>query len=397
MAGSYDSIQYAPKRLRACFLPQDRYHLKPHLDFDSLALEASNHLHSSDFSFGTFREITIKSKPAFLPQDFKDVLALRLTDKLLRRSLHFKPSNRDDEVRLVATSLATAPSCNIIRCDVKSFFESINFESIIGKLENKHLASNNVVKYLRGINLVLRNNHNYPGLPRGLSISSTLAEFYLSSFDKNIAGHMSVMTYSRFVDDMFIMHYENPSDLLSYISGVLEGLCLSLNYNKTRQYVNGSCAKCSFLGYEFTLSQPVQIRIHPSKIGRQKTRIVLALRKYAKDRDFELLKARMSYLTITTRIRKHGRAQPIYIGLASRYKECPESELTKHLTELDAFYYAILNSKKYSLAASLKPLLTPKQRAELCNISFLRAFKNKIISSLRPDQIETIRKAWAHV
>lgn len=124
----------------------------------------------------------------------------------------------------------------IIKCDLKSFFMTIDKEKLINKLfkfidENYKESENNIkfAKYLIKIivmhepqNNCTRKQHinhwdDLPkekslfsckkgyGLPIGNLTSQIFANFYLSDFDKFVKNILNVKFYGRYVDDFFII------------------------------------------------------------------------------------------------------------------------------------------------------------------------------------------------
>lgn len=153
----------------------------------------------------------------------------------------------------------------IIKCDLKSFFMTIDKEKLKRKLfkfidENYHKDENDVrfVKYLIELIILHEPQHNcirkqsvdhwsnLPkekslfsckqgyGLPIGNLTSQIFANFYLSDFDKFIKKQLGLDYYGRYVDDFFIIcndKYE-ANDVLKQIRKYLSDNGVNLHPKK---------------------------------------------------------------------------------------------------------------------------------------------------------------------
>jgi hypothetical protein len=180
-------------------------------DLDKKALEETTKDISNEFYSGSCVVKGLKLSPLrksriFYPASVYDELCLRRTNQLLKNALRTPPLNRDEEIRQLLHVLDTEPKCNVFRTDIRSFFESIPFSELIAKLAADGFRNNSALRHLSNLNTHLISNYKFHGLPRGLAISSTLSDYALFEFDQAIFNLDSVVYYTRYVDDICIVH-----------------------------------------------------------------------------------------------------------------------------------------------------------------------------------------------
>lgn len=121
-----------------------------------------------------------------------------------------------------------------IKLDIKSFFESINFDSFVLKTKNifTNFSTDDLKSCFYGKNLSL-----------GYVTSPKISDLYLYNFDRNIEGYLKVhkqLHYSRYCDDILISSEDNDfgalHTLLSYIKKELLNCNLEINDKKVREY-----------------------------------------------------------------------------------------------------------------------------------------------------------------
>jgi hypothetical protein len=207
-------------------------------------------------------------------------------------------------------------SFTVMKLDIKSFYETITVEPIIQALKGDAAFSRQSVRLLSSFFEALERRQIY-GLPRGLGLSATLAEYAMRPFDRTISTQAGVWYYSRFVDDVLVVLAPDTSadDLRETAQAHLpEGLTLSRN--KTESYsfsssvaaTDGEEYAFNYLGYRVSigrivrqsdnrLKRTVALDIADSKVRKIKTRIARSLYTFNSDGDFDELLARIQLLT----------------------------------------------------------------------------------------------------
>lgn len=387
---------YGPKVLRRLIRKDDfwRYDLKKD-EIEELTKQIALDFSNGKSEVKSLSKHSVRGRDIFTMDTLYDALTIRCTGFILKNTFPYTLFSRDREITQIWEILKTEKRGWIFRTDIKSFFENIPFKKLNNDL------------FLRGMNNRISMNHlenicafvgrmGCDGIPRGLPISSTLAEIALSQFDKEIRGMKEVVYYTRYVDDIFIVFEKENINFQSIIADLLP-YNLNLNPAKTRSRQLGTNTRVDFLGYTFLLNNLNDIEISRRKIAKIKSRIILSIRSFLyKDRDFTLLYDRLKFLTGNTSLSIAGREKPIYVGFRYNYHLCHEETIRFQLKELDTFLKSILFSKKYSLSQQLRTRLKAYQFELLEKLSFWAGYKNCIIHRQGRNRISRIKDAWRY-
>ena len=241
--------------------------------------------------------------------------------KQLQRNIHriygVKQANRHDLVCQVRDTVGTKFPFEMVRTDISSFYESIDRNRLIKKLDQDQLLSPSSKKF---ISQVLDSygaiSGAATGIPRGVGISAYLAELYLRPVDKGIRAIPGLVLYCRFVDDVVAI-FARPStgvDLGPYQNRVIKVFTenrLAHNPDKTFEFdlKSPEPKKFEYLGYRFLVKPgQCQIRASAAKILKYKKRMNAAFDDYWKHcstdskRAYRDLVARIKFLTGNTRL-----------------------------------------------------------------------------------------------
>ncbi|MBT1076764.1 RNA-directed DNA polymerase [Geobacter grbiciae] len=264
------------------------------------------------------------------------------------------------------------------------------------------------------------------GLPRGLSISSTLAEIVMRSFDRYVSQLNGVYFYSRYVDDIIIFSHRDSGYIYTDVVNFLkEELGMILNNNKTNLIkfncycdelckctISGSCklvCKCSkqigceicfeYLGYGYRLKVSADIKkpntpvvyLSETKVKKYKSRLIHTLLSHANNPDFDLLKKRISFLTGNFFADPESDKNIIKSGIYYNYRMLTEFSA---LDELDKFYHKSLFSRNGSLGNKIAISLLPAQQSELVRYSFKSGYANKILHKFTRSDMAKIKECW---
>ena len=143
------------------------------------------------------KKTLLKSKATFQSARVEDDLSIRLVDRFIRRIYKIRQADRNRIIRQLLALLKDSGNYHILRLDIKNCYESIDFNQLIQNLEGDMILAPDCIKLLHNMHDDLIMNHGVSGLPRGISVSSTLAELYLEKLDKKIASHKDII-YSRY-------------------------------------------------------------------------------------------------------------------------------------------------------------------------------------------------------
>lgn len=361
------------------------------------------------FEFSAIKKIEKRGKNIYLLDKkadnfIYDEFVLRKINHNIKRIYKVKQSDRNIIVNQISNILKENFQYFIYRLDINSFYESIERNKIVNKILTSSLVSNETKQLLEKIfNKVQQPN----GLPRGLNISATLAELYMKDFDHNIVTTDGVFYYSRFVDDIIIFSYKEIT--LDYLNKILKkNTSLEFNNKKTKIIKTNLNKPESFeyLGYQYIInpdssknkSVSVTVNIAPKKINKIKTKIILSLLDYKKNKNFKLLKNRFLFLTCTYPIKtSHQKISPFknsgYLqgGIFYNYHQLSNNNVS--LKELDKFVCNILFSNNiYSQALKLS------DKKELAKYSFTVAYNRKFTRNYNTKQFKmnNITRCWQY-
>lgn len=331
----------------------------------------------------------IKGKKTFSLSNLKDHLAIKLVDRYLRRIYKVRQSDRNRVVRQVISLMKDPSDLSFIKTDIKNCFESIVFTSLIKDLKSDLILAPNCIAILEDIANKAQLSGEI-GLPRGLSISTTLAELYLEKLDRKLAKNTNVIYMTRYVDDIILVI---PRDYCNYIyediDAALSELGLARNIEKSNTYLANQVNQgLEFLGYlifsKNNKNKPntVDVKIATNKVNKIKTRIALSFLEYKKNLNLKLLKDRIYFLSTLCVVKKNKNGT-VLEGNAYNYMYATDFS---DLKNIDGFYLSLIEKSRYGF--------TSTEERELKMISFYRMAKNKKVMKLTRKKALVIKEAW---
>ena len=357
--------------------------------------------------------VALKSNP------FQMALAKQV-GSVLRGAVGTKGQNRNHTANQVRIALSREQPLRIVKSDIKDFFSSIPAQELLDKLSRDSridsvtciLCEKFITDYK---SYCMRRNAPCNGLPQGVSLSSYLAEYYLSILDQEWTKQNSELLYARFVDDIIIIAPETSDGekLLDKLIRDLNNLSLNINKDKT---IN----KCSdgrdnkkfsfeFLGYRFVREyqesgknkltlKPVKVSLTNRKVQKLKGQIKKSLQSYRRkvnahsskvDRKYRqlqkrLLISRLTYLTGNTRIVKDRRE--IMVGIYFSYPS--QAYNIDQLEELDRFLQQQINTR--ITVGDGEALLR-----SLRKLSFAKGYTERRFKSFSSHELARISSVWS--
>ncbi|MCO6551903.1 MAG: RNA-directed DNA polymerase [Gilliamella sp.] len=359
-------------------------------EHEKCLIELERKINSNKYSIAPFKEHIHKNKKTFQASSIEDTLSIKLLDKYLRRIYKVKQSDRQKLILQIKSLLTDNEDFKIIRLDIEKCYESINFSKILSRLESDMLLAPNCLQLLNSIHDICK-KQKISGLPRGLSISPTLTELFLEKIDKGLKHQDGVIYFRRYVDDYFIIvECGKESIIEGYIINELDQIGLNIN-KKSDKYAIAPSRNCCFdyLGYNFSTKykekkgNTVNLCISNSKLSRIKSKIALSFNDYKTNKNFNLLKQRINYLSSIRIIKKHENGT-LLGGIA--YSYCHVTDDFELLKKIDGFYIKMINSKRFGL--------TVAQQNELKKKSFYGFVKNKKKSTFTRKKVQQIVRIW---
>jgi uncharacterized protein (UPF0297 family) len=387
---------------------------------------AANEIQNHSFEFGALSTKKSNEKITYFFTDAKSKLVEAKVNDNLKRRYNVKPNDRSVTVSQIKTLLTEGCPFFILKLDIRSFFESIDRKQLIEELCSDMLISTETQWLLNKLDSKFT-SQNIPGLPRGLSMSTTLSEIALSDFDDSIRSMPGVYYYSRYVDDILIFCFNNEKKIKKNTEILLTKLRnLRLNEDKTNEYsiqckckrscvcTAGQChcrtkCKCKekdgkeealqYLGYKFIFKDTpngknpknVEVDIADKKIKKIKTRIARSLKGYKISGNYNLTQQRLKFLTGNYPIYRGRSDASLKGGIYYNYPM-----LTKYdgLMELDKFKRNIIQSMKSPIGRAMRLSLSNDDLDWISNISFVYGYKKKIFHNFSRKEMYEIKSCF---
>ena len=225
-------------------------------DVDTALEQTIGYWEGSGLDLSPINAKLINGKTVYTPSRVEDSFAIKLVDRFVRRIYKVRQSDRNRIVKQVITLLKDSGDYHVLRVDIKKCYESILFDNIISKIQNDLILSPECINLLNDISQKLKDRFNFIGLPRGLSISPTLAELYLEDFDKKISASNDVIYSARYVDDIILITTDDKKNtVMDFLVEILSEMGLKLNGDDNKNFSGSSSnANFDYLGYSISVT-----------------------------------------------------------------------------------------------------------------------------------------------
>jgi hypothetical protein len=295
-------------------------------------------------------------------------------EKQIQRNIKYtykvKQNDRDLIIPQLTTCLNNKYPIQIVRTDIKSFYESIDPSILLSKLNESAILSLSsrkiIAKLLRSYK---ESSGEDKGIPRGIGISAYLSELYLKDFDSKIRSLDNLVFYARYVDDIvFIIASESSNSKENYldlVKSILQDEKLQINTDSDKTQIfsvpEDSTFEFDYLGYKIMKrGASVELGISDKKQNKYISKINYSIEKYNKSWIHTPQKAknelilRLRFLTSNTRLSNNkGNA---VIGIFNNNKwvtnlkflEFLDGQLQKAISNLDNTLLRNKIMKKYS-------------------------------------------------
>ncbi|NQZ05499.1 antiviral reverse transcriptase Drt3a [Idiomarina sp.] len=367
---------------------------------------------ADEYQFCQFEKKSFKGKVGWAFASAADEIVAKKLNDNIRRLFKVRPSDRHAIVKQTIALAKDSQPITIARLDIKDFYESLDRESIVKFITEEWLLSHQNRMVLKQWDRQLA-SQGIRGLPRGMSLSSTLSEIRIRHFDKQMKLDSGVYFYARYVDDIIVFYTGEQSQLKSVMKHRLEASAkeLTLNSDKSHYTVlnapaNEVSAEINYLGYKLRIKnnsnrrgvkRKVQVFISNKKVNKVKERVRRAFRAYSKDRRYNLLLARLKFLSANQYIIGDIERTKLKSGIYYNY---PLINDHSQLKELDAFYQNFINSGKEPAFSAMQLIkrhggvINNKRLRQIEAISFQFGFKNRLMNSFTNDLNKKIKRCW---
>lgn len=400
--------------------------------WEELAKQIEDDIAKGNFKFTGLFSSSAMGKQILSTHNAADALVLRKINGNIRRAYGIRQVQRAHAVKLIKKALSEWPPKGIVSVDLKSCFESITPADVIKKLKRDGRVSYQTINLLETFFRQTRkfgSNKYKKGLPRGVLISSTLAELFLKNLDSEIAKADGLYLYIRYVDDIIAMSACDANMLFESVKTAISSQGLKLNKAKSTiknagcacgfdcSHTVGTCpcgnkCNCSFknqnlddvdyLGYKLLFTTGKLLNTNPacyaliadSKAKKIKTRIALAISDYVRTKNYKLLLDRIKFLTKNITVDKTLKRSRLQSGIAYTYDQyapapLPHAFEQATLQSLDKF----LRTKLRQVCAGSK-LISYMQKRELIRNSFLAGHSSFHRISFDPKRMSEVRSCW---
>lgn len=319
--------------------------------------------------------------------------------------------NRNEIVLSIMALIQEHKPYSILRLDIKNFYESISRTDLLDKIKRDKIYSIDTVRILESFFECFERERIF-GLPRGLSMSAILAEYYMRNFDKACKKMDGVFFYARFVDDIIIFTTNQELKELDLQDKLPQGLRFNTKKSKTIKFVFDKNYTpineyFSYLGYQFDVDYAKNkvnfyVDIAPEKIKKIKTRIVKSFLDYNENKNFDLLLKRIKFLTNNYFIYNKNRDTKIKSGIYYNYKYITIEKINKDqlsLYDLDKFLQSIIfNTKLQKNILGCEHLLSNNEKTQLSKYKFINGFKDKKFQKFprNPKEFKRINHCWSY-
>lgn len=217
----------------------------------------------ADVSTGTFgleRVAPRDGKPYYKPGGERERAALAAAYADIKVAYGIRPANRNRVLADVRRQMDAPGDSIVLRLDVTSCFESIDYDVLRRRLVADHRLKTVTMATVDAAADAYRRMGAQRGLPRGLNTTGALAEMYMWQIDRGIRSMPGVQMYGRYVDDSIV--FFDPAKagadahaLFAKVDGMYRSLGLQLHDPEVFPYkgdIIDSKLDCDFpfLGYD---------------------------------------------------------------------------------------------------------------------------------------------------
>lgn len=387
-----------------------------HAEFRSSIVDRAVTQAASGFTQFSLAHSNVRGRDLYQLSQVSHDLVLRKLARNVASLTRTRQSDRGTIVRSMRALFTEGHDFRVYKLDLSKFYASVDRSFIVELFERDAGFPPASLAVLRAFHSALT-TRNIPGLPQGLSISATLAEYLMRHFDRTIKSETYVYYYARFVDDILIVTTatETAREFLQKVRRLLPR-GLELNHAKSRYFEldrqrvanpNASTPeqKIDFLGYQFTIygkaridhgqTRKVIVDIAPKKVARIKHRVCLSALQYLNDNDYSSFRDRLKILSGNYNMYDYDKRMRRNVGIFWNYREIDASG-SLAISDLDSFLRKFLLSRTGRICGRLWPILSDIQRRELLSIRFSRSFSETSFHHFNARRLAELVACWAY-
>ena len=356
----------------------------------------------------SFKIFTKNGRVMCKPSDIETAILTRKVDKDFSALTKARVSNRAETISALRSICSEGLPMTIIRLDIKKFYQSVDPNKVFDCATNGTRTTYALRRNLK--HFLTWSQGNVRGVPTGVSLSSSLVEYYLMErLDAKAIALPGVHFYRRYVDDI-IMVCSSRRHSNEYIEGLEAILPSELEFNSAPDkrdllelHTADQDGRFNYLGYNFTISKKlnsdnssyrsVRLDIAPSKITKRKSRFVHSLLQFLKDGNESDLKKRFLLLNSGYTFWDSNRGRQMSAGLCNTYSEIDHP--SEALTDLQNFYRACMLNKKFQLHHRLRlSHLSNRTRSAIISLDVQKHVQNKNHFNFSPNELQRLSNCW---
>lgn len=321
---------------------------------ETFALDAAIRIRERRYGLGLIALPPRNQKVVYRFTDLDNISSYFLIKQLernIREAFDVTMPNRHRMMSQVSSLLSNKTPKSLLRLDVASCYEHISHDALRQMLRDQSRLGQTTQHFLEQlIQDYAELTGSSSGLPRGVGISSFLAEAFLKTVDSEIRLLPGVTYYARYVDDIVIIvtdvnHDQIAMQVRDRLTDALRRRGLSRNRKKERSLSSSdnSMRRITLLGYELTARLPtgeVKLDISTTRYAEYIRRMDTAFARYSAapgEGAATALDKRVQLLTSNQRLWRPGGFNSNGIRFSHRAMRVPSSRLTKldeHLAKL---------------------------------------------------------------
>ncbi|MCG5047144.1 RNA-directed DNA polymerase [Pectobacterium brasiliense] len=405
---SYKSIKLLGKNTWIKFDPKVDYNSFVSKSFG----EVEKNFINGEYIFSIFNYREFNGKKGYDFSKAADELVCKKLNDNIRRLFKVKPSDRHEIVKQTISLAKDSQPITIARLDIKDFYESIDRKAVIKFVSEEWLLSQQNRAILKQWDKQLE-MQDVVGLPRGMSLSSTLSEIKIRNFDRAMKYERGVYFYARYVDDIIIFYSGGVDDIKNILLCNLRKTAseLMFNENKSKFYSLNEITlerflEIDYLGYKILIEpnpknnkamRKVKVLISDKKVNKIKFRIRRSFCSYVRDRNFKLLSYRLKFLSGNQYIIGDIERTKLKSGIYYNYPLITDFD---QLNELDFFYRKLLFCSMAPICTAIKMIKNHGgsnsyiRYNQIKSISFKFGFHKRIMNDFSTKTSKKIKRCW---
>lgn len=356
----------------------------------------------------SFKVFTKNGRRMCKPLDIETAILVRKVNKDFSDLTKTKVADRVGTISALKSICSEGLPMTIIRLDIKKFYQSVDTKEILacacGGIKSTYALRRNLEHYLNW------SRDHVKGIPTGVALSSSLAEYYLMEhLDKMAVSLPGLHFYRRYVDDIIIVCSSRRSSS-EYIQDLKEILPDELEFNSEpdkhdllKLHTPQDYGCFNYLGYKFSIGakkgssqagyRPVSLDIAPSKITKRKSRFVLSLLQFLKDGSEDDLRRRFLLLNSGYTFWDSNRGRQMSAGLCNTYSEIDYP--SQSLFDLRSFYRASILNQKFQLHHRLRlSHLSNSTKRAIISLDLQKHVQNRKHFNFSPKELQHLSSCW---